>query len=165
VISTPNVDELYGLRAIDDSAYAVGRTKKWNGKDATFDALVARIDRHGQVTIQVLDIDQGDIAFDVAPAREGGIVVVGATSYWQNPSGASVSERSNAFASWIDREGRRTMLTLPNGPRHNEARFAVRLGEGRYWIGGMRDGPGTHSADGDLSLLRARAFLKRSVLP
>lgn len=164
VVSTPNDDQLFGLRAIGDSAYAVGRTEHWNAQGTGFDALVARIDASGVVNVRELDVDRGDIAFDVAGAPDAGIVVVGASGYSQNPHGASISEHSTAFARWIHVDGTITAIDVPNGPRHNEARFVLSLGGGShasvtYRIGGMHDGPGTHSADGDLSLLRADGFV------
>jgi hypothetical protein len=35
----------------------------------------------------------------------------------------------------------------------------VELGAGRVLVGGMLDGPGTHSGDSDPTLVRARGFL------
>lgn len=55
-------------------------------------------------------------------------------------------------------------LSVPVAPRHNEGRF-VRWAGDRLLVGGMLDGPGTHSADGDPSLLRARGFLRQVVVP
>lgn len=158
VVSTANEDQLYGLRAIGDDAYAVGRTEHWNEQGTGFDALVAKIDAQGAVTSREVAIDRGDIAFDVGPAPDGGLVVVGASGYWQNPHGASISEESNAFALWIHPDGTESPLEVPNGPRHNEARFVLPLAAGALWIGGMHNGPGTHSADGSPERLRADGF-------
>jgi hypothetical protein len=159
VVSTPNDDELYRLRAIGDSAYALGRTEHWNEQGTGFDALVARVDPDGRVIVRELDVDRSDVAFDVAPAREGGVVVVGASGWSQNPRGASISEGADAFAIWLRADGGATRLPLPSAPRHNEARFVLPHVGRRLLIGGMRDGPGTHSADSDLSQLFARAFV------
>lgn len=159
VVSTPNDDQLYGLRAIGDDVYALGRTEHWNQQGTGFEALVARVDPQGLVTVREVAVDRGDIAFDVAPAPAGGLIVVGASGYAQNPSGASITEESAAFARWLHPDMGETSLTLRAGPRHNEARFVLPMGDGRFWLGGMRDGPGTHSADGDASLLRASGFV------
>ncbi len=159
VVSTPNDDQLYRLRAIGEDAYALGRTEDWNEAGTGFDALVARVDPQGAVTVRTLAVDRGDIAFDVAPAAGGGLVVVGASGWAQNPHGASITEESHAFARRLAAGGSDSALPLSQGPRHNEARVALRLADGTLVIGGMHDGPGTHSADGDASGLRARGFL------
>ncbi|HVJ93163.1 MAG TPA: hypothetical protein VM580_25355 [Labilithrix sp.] len=164
VISTPNDEQLYGLRAIDDAVYALGRSEQWNAEGTGFDAMVARVDRHGAVALTTFDVDRGDIAFDVVAPKVGGLVVVGASGYSQNPAGASVSEESRTFARWFTGDGSTAMLDVPNGPRHNEVRFGIEH-DGGLLVGGMLDGPGTHSADGDLSLLRARAFVTQARLP
>ncbi len=158
VVSTPDDDQLYGLRAIGDDAFALGRTEHWNEAGTGFDALVGRVDPGGSVTVRTVAVDRGDVAFDVARAPDGGIVVVGASGYAQNPHGASITEESQAFARWLRADGAEIELPLPRAPRHNEARVVLRLGDGGLVVGGMQDGPGTHSADGDASALRARGF-------
>jgi hypothetical protein len=89
----------------------------------------------------------GDVAFDVAEPPGRGPVVVGAAGYTQNPHGASVSEDSVAFADWLPPGGRAIALPLPAARRHNEGRFVAPSGPDRIAVGGMLDGPGTHSAD------------------
>lgn len=160
VVSSPKPDELYGLRAFDHSAYVVGRNETWNAAGTGFDALVARVDgKTGASQIHEIDVSGSDIAFDVAPAAAGGFVVVGASAYTQNPYSASISEHSVAFARWFGADGKSSALAVPNGLRHNEARAVVPLGSQRFLAGGMLDGPGTHSADSDPSLLSARGYV------
>lgn len=158
VVGTPDDDQLYGLRALGDDVVALGRSERWNDAGTGFDALVGRVDARGAVAVQRFDVDRGDVAFDATPAPDGGLVVVGASGYAQNPHGASITEASDAFARWLRADGSVVALTVPRGPRHNEARTIVRVADGRIAIGGMRDGPGTHSADDDPSALRARGF-------
>jgi hypothetical protein len=62
-------------------------------------------------------------------------------------------------------DGTVVTVPLPSGPRHNEAHFIQLLPSGRLLVGGMLDGPGTHSADGDVSLLTANGFLTEVTLP
>jgi hypothetical protein len=160
VVTTPEPDELYGLRAAADAAYALGRNERWNAEGTGHDALVARIDgATGDVTVRAFDVLRGDVAFDVAPAAEGRLLVVGASGYTQNPHGASISEASSAFARWLSPDGAIEATALPNGPRHNEARAVLPAGAGRFAVGGMLDGPGTHSADADPAALRATGFV------
>ncbi|AKU96104.1 hypothetical protein AKJ09_02768 [Labilithrix luteola] len=65
---------------------------------------------------------------------------------------------------WLRADGTDVTVPLPDGPRHSEARGVVNLPDGRFLVTGMLDGPGTHSADGDPSLLRANGFLVERVL-
>jgi len=76
-------------------------------------------------------------------------MVVDATGDAQNPSGASITAASAPFARWLRADGSVVAMPLPTGPRHNEARFIEGTSHGRLLVGGMLDGPGTHSADGD----------------
>lgn len=166
LIRTDKADELYGLRGAANAAYAVGRNEIWNASGTGFDALVARVDgATGVVTVRDFDVDRSDIAFDAVELPGRGLVVVGASGYVQNPNGASISEESNAFAVLLPQNGPITGLTVPKGPRHNEARFVSLASEHAVVVGGMLDGPGTHSADGDVRLLRAHGFVSRTTVP
>ena len=51
------------------------------------------------------------------------------------------------------------MTAFTNGKRHNEARTLTQRLDGTWLVGGMHDGPGTHSADGDSSQLTAQGLL------
>lgn len=157
VVGTPDDEQLYGLHADGDGVIAVGRTERWNAEGTGFDAFHARIDASGAVTIATFDVDRGDIAFDARRAPSGDLVVVGASGYVQNPHGASISEESHTFVRTIAPDGTVTAVPVPDGPRHSEVRFALPVAGG-FVFGGMLDGPGTHSADGDSALLRARPF-------
>jgi hypothetical protein len=161
VVSTPDDEQLYALRAANDGVYALGRSERWNAEGTGFDALVAHIDTKGTVDLRTFDVERGDVAFDALPAKDGGVIVVGASGYRQNPSGASISEESHTFVRWLRADGTVTRLHAPDGPRHSEARFVLE-GEEDFVVGGMIDGPGTHSADSDPRLLRARAFVTRT---
>lgn len=164
VITTDKPDEIYGLAADQDGVWVLGRNELWSSSGNGHDALVARVTSGGKVTVRELHVAEGDIAFDAAPAADGGVIVVGASGYFQNPSGASISEASSIFARWLRADGSAVDLVVPVGPRHNEGRFVRWVGD-RLLVGGMLDGPGTHSADSDRSLLRARGFLSQVALP
>lgn len=166
VVTTPQQDELYGLRAFAGAAYAVGRNEYWNEQGTGHQALVARIDAlTGAVSVRDLDVERGDIAFDVLELSNGALLVVGASGYWQNPHGASISEECNTFARILSADGSSIALPLPNGPRHSELRTLLEIDRGYVLFGGMLDGPGTHSADADPALLRASGFLVAMPLP
>lgn len=166
VVGTDEQDELYGLRATRDAAIVTGRTEHWNDQGTGFDALFARIDgESGGVEVHELDVSGGDLAFDALPLSNGSWLVAGVSDYSQNPHGASVSEASRAFATLVSKAGDAVPLSAPDGERHNEARALLQLNDGRWLVVGMLDGPGTHSADGDLSLLRASGFVAPLELP
>lgn len=165
VVSTELPDEISALRADASGAWVLGRNELWNDAGTGHDALVARVDgASGAASVRAFDVAQGDIAFDLAPAPDGGVLVVGASGYVQNPSGASISEASYAFARWLRADGSTRDLPVPQGPRHNEARW-IGVHGGALLIAGMHDGPGTHSADADPTLLFARGFLSSVALP
>ncbi len=126
-----------------------------------FDALVAELDgKSGSFTVRELDVKRSDIAFDALPLANGAWLVAGAADWTQNPGGASVSEASQAFLRGLAEDGSSTPIAIASGPRHNEARTLLAFGADRYLIGGMTDGPGTHSGDVDASLVRASGFLR-----
>jgi len=161
VVGTAEDDQLFGLRAGEDSVLVMGRKEYWNEQGTGFDALVAQL--HGQsgaLELRELDVKRSDLAFDAAELADGTWLVTGASDWDQNPSGASVSEQSQAFLHTVTAGGETNGFALANGPRHNEGRTLRSLGSGRWLIGGMTDGPGTHSGDADASQVRASGFLR-----
>lgn len=166
VVGTDRPDEIFALRAEAGGVWALGRNEVWNAQGTGFDAFIGHVDgATGAATARSLDVDLSDIAFDLAPLPGGEVVVVGASGYVQNPNGASISGTSAAFARWLRADGSVIAVPLPQGPRHNEARFIEARPSGRLLVGGMLDGPGTHTADGDWSLLTAKGFLTEVSLP
>lgn len=161
VVGTSEIDELYGLRAVGETAYLVGRTEHWNEQGTGFDALVGIVSAtDGSVTTRELDVELSDLAFDAYPLAGGGLLVAGVSGYAQNPHGASVTEASHAFVVRLGADGSRESVELPSSARHDEARAAMLLEGDRLLVAGMLGGPGTHSADGDQSLIRANGFLE-----
>jgi len=160
VVGTAEDDQLFGLRGGQDSALVIGRKEYWNEHGTGFDALVARLSgKTGALEVRELDVERSDLAFDAVELTDGSWLVTGASGWQQNPSGASVSEESQAFLSRVSESGALSPILLPSGPRHNEGRTLLPLGLGRWLVGGMTDGPGTHSGDADASLVRAAGFL------
>jgi len=166
VVGTDEQDELYGLRAASDAAIVTGRTEHWNDQGTGFDALFARVDgESGRAEVHELDVSESDLAFDAVALPDGSWLVAGVSGYSQNPHGASVSEASRAFVSLVHAAGDAVPLVTPNGPRHNEARALVQLGDRDWRVAGMVDGPGTHTADHELALLTAAGFIAPLTLP
>ena len=166
VVGTPEQDELYGLRAAHGSVLVSGRKEYPNETGTGFDALVARVDGStGSVEVRELDVDRSDLAFDAALLEDDVWLVAGVSGYDQNPHGASISEASVAFVQLVPKTGAATALATPNGKRHNEARTLTQRLDGTWLVGGMHDGPGTHSADGDPSQLTAWGFVGALTMP
>ena len=163
VVGTPEDDQLFGLRAGQDSALVIGRKEYWNEQGTGFDALVARLDGPtGALKVRELHVKRSDLGFDAAPLEDGSWLVTGASDWQQNPNGASVSEESQAFLARISESGEPTAIPglADLRVRHNEGRTLLALGRGRWLVGGMTDGPGTHSGDADASQVRASGFLR-----
>jgi len=161
VVGTAEDDQLFGLRGGQDSALVIGRKEYWNDQGTGFDALVARLDgKTGALQLRELNVERSDLAFDAVALAGGSWLVTGASDWQQNPHGASVSEESQAFLRRLDANGESSGIALANGPRHNEGRTLVPFGRGRWLLGGMSDGPGTHSGDGDPAKVRASGFLR-----
>ncbi len=160
VVGTPEDDQLYGLRSETSGAMVLGRSELWNAEGTGFEALVGHVASDGSVTVDRFDVERSDIAFDALRTSSGDVIAVGARGYSQNPRGASVSEESYPFALVRSSGATTRALSLPQGPRHGEARFVMPTTDGRLLVGGMLDGPGTHSADGDQTLLRTRGFIR-----
>ena len=106
-----------------------------------------------------VDVDHGDALFDVAMLPSGRYLALGTTGYVQNPSGASISEETQPLLVLLDTEGSAMQrISVADGPRQDQLRSIASL-NGRWLIGGMRNGPGTHSGDGQPALITADGFL------
>jgi hypothetical protein len=157
VVGTADDEQLYELRAGAHGVYALGRSERWNEQGTGFDAMAAHVDATGKVTMRTFDVASGDIAFDALEEPDGSLLVAGASGYAQNPNGASIVEASEAFVRRLRADGTTETVAIPL--RHNEARSLVRRSDGRIVAGGMTDGPGTHSGDGDHALVRAHGWV------
>ena len=90
---------------------------------------------------------------------DGSIAIAGSTAYVQNPTGGSISESAEPLLAVLPAtSGPAKRLPLPAGPRHNQVRTVAAWLHG-WVIGGLQNGPGTHSADSDPTLLTCDGFL------
>lgn len=110
-----------------------------------------------------VDLAAATVLSDVAPLGEAGWLVAGRAGYWQNPHGASISEEAASALVVLDGAGAVTReIALPQGPRHNGA-LAIRVeDENHVLVGGLTNGPGSHSADGDPAKLAADGWVQRA---
>lgn len=166
LVELPERAELHALRWAGDRIALAGRVRTaqvdsgWDGQVAFVDA-----DSGALAQQQLIDIDRGDVVFDLAPLGDGRWLLAGSTGYLQNPTGASISEDAAPLLALLPAPGQPPQrLALERGPRHNQAR-TLAVWSGRWWLGGLHDGPGTHSADADPALLRASGSVKAVSLP
>jgi hypothetical protein len=168
VIDTQQRAELHGLRASAHGFGLVGRVLTEVRPDGTgWDGFAAFVTEDGSVgSYRTVDVDAGEVLFDIAQLSNGQYLALGTMGYVQNPEGASISEAAQPLLVLLGPDGSLAQsLNFPGGPRHNQLTTIVRI-DGGWLLGGMVNGPGTHSGDSNRALLVADGFLReRSDLP
>ena len=163
LIDTTQSSELHGLRLNGNDVALVGRVFSQRLDDGTgWNAYTAHVDRTSGALLgySVLDLDRGEVLFDVAPLDQGRFLVAGAAGYTQNPTGASISEQATPLLAVLESDGSlRQRIDVAAGARQNQVRSIVARG-GNWLIGGLSNGPGTHSGDGNPALITADGFLR-----
>jgi hypothetical protein len=163
VVNTLQRSEVHAVRWAGDQLLVAGRVRTEQRPDGLgWDAYLARLPAGGGTggSVQVLDFGRGDIILDLAPTADGRLLLAGATGYWQNPTGGSISEESQPLLALVPAAGgTATRLSTPAGPRHNQLR-SIAAWQGRWLVGGFDNGPGTHSADADPARLSADGHLR-----
>ena len=162
VIDTHVHGELHGVRATPGGFALVGRVLSEVRSDGSgWDAFTALVGRDGTPgPYSVVDVNQGDVLFDVAALPSGRYLALGTTGYTQNPSGASISEAAQPLLVLLNSDGSLAQnLGYTGGARHNQLTTIISL-NGRWLLGGMTNGPGTHSGDADRALIVADGFLR-----
>lgn len=157
-VDTGGISEVHGVRVAGGRVAVIGRVRTarladgsgWDGSVSSVDAASGADPRHAAV-----DVAQGDALFDLAPLPGGGWLAVGSAGYTQNPAGTSITPAAFPLAVVLRPDGQLAQrIPLPAGLRHNELRSIVAW-QSRWMIGGLTNGPATHTADSDLSLLTA----------
>jgi hypothetical protein len=161
-VETHNRAELHGVRAVPRGFILLGRVLSEVRPDGSgWNAFAAFIGNDGTPgSYSVIDVDRGDVLFDVAALSNGQFLALGTTGYTQNPSGASISEAAQPLLVVLNNDGSLAQnLGYRGGPRHNQLTTIARWNN-RWLLGGMVDGPGTHSGDSDHKLIVADGFLR-----
>ena len=160
-VDTRSEAELHALRATAEGFALVGRVRSEARPDGTgWDAFAANIATDGTTSsYRVLDFDRGNVLFDIAQLPGGRFLALGTTGYVQNPNGASVSEDAQPLLAFLDVDGSPIQrIRVTDGPRQDQVRTITSL-NGRWLVGGMQNGPGTHSGDTQPELITADGYL------
>jgi hypothetical protein len=164
VIDTGHEAEVHALRAAPDGFALVGRVRSEVRPDGSgWDAFLATVATDGSASsYRVLDVDRGDVLFDVAPLPGGRFLGLGTTDYVQNPSGASISEDTQPLLALLSVDAALVQrIGFTDGPRQDQLRTITSL-NGRWLVGGLRNGPGTHSGDGRPEAITADGYLSEA---
>jgi hypothetical protein len=161
-IDTHDLAELHGVRAMPRGFILVGRVLSEVRPDGSgWNAFTAFVGHDGTPgPYSVVDVDRGDVLFDLAALPSGRYLALGTTGYTQNPSGASISEAAQPLLVLLNTDGSVAQnLGYTGGHRHNQLTTIAPL-KGRWLLGGMINGPGTHSGDADRGLIVSDGFLR-----
>ena len=162
VIDTQNLGELHGVRATPQGFAVVGRVLTEVRSDGSgWDAFTALIGSDGALaSYHVVNVDRGDVLFDIAALTSGRFLGLGTTGYTQNPSGESISEAAQPLLVLLNPDGSLAQnLNYTGGPRQNQL-TTIAAQNGHWLLGGMINGPGTHSGDGNPALITADGFVR-----
>jgi hypothetical protein len=161
VVDTAQLGELHGLRNTGNGFALVGRVRTERLPDGSgWNAFAAFISQSGELrNYSVIHVDRGEVLFDLVAGRNSQFLAVGSSGYTQNPFGASISEDAAPMLLVLSETGAVvSRLPVQAGPRHNQLRTLSR--HGTHWlVGGMSNGPGTHSGDADPALISADGVL------
>lgn len=163
LIDTVQTSELHGLRLSGDDIALVGRVFSEQRDDGSgWNAYVAHINRGSGslLSYRTIDLDKGEVLFDIAPMAQGRFLVAGASGYTQNPTGGSISETTAPLLAVLESDGTlRQRIDVVAGARQNQLRSLAARGS-NWLVSGMSNGPGTHSADGNPALITADGFVR-----
>ncbi len=157
--------EIHALRYLGDTIAVAGRQRTARPADgAGWDAYVSLFRPSSAPVTRVVDVDRGDIIFDLLPLPDGAMLAAGSTGYTQNPAGASISETSAPLLAVLEADGSlRQRLAFTSGPRQNQVRSLAAFGGG--WLaGGLVNGPGTHSGDSNPAAIVADGYIREGKL-
>jgi len=140
---------LLNMRAVRDSVVLLGRMKTGSEPGSWDGWILAARGASGEVVYERnVDVQNGDMFWDVAPLGSDHLLAVGSTDYLQNPAGLSVSDARDPLALVLDSLGSvEKRIALPRGPagRGSEAMSASVSERNQLAISGVQNAPGTHA--------------------
>lgn len=149
LVGGSNQIRLLNMRVGEGNVYLVGRIKtgsepgSWDGWIHAADSETGNRKFESQINIQ-----DGDMFWDISPLHDGGVLAVGSKGYFQNPGGLSVSDSRLDMAVVLDNQGNmQNEIELPQGPvaRGSEAMFVTLIGNNNILFAGVHNAPGTHA--------------------
>ena len=153
--------EIYGMAVAQAGLVVGGRIRK-NDAQRDSQIFVARLGVPNLEPIfnKTMTTHLSGVLLAVALSQNGDLVGGGSDGWSQNPSGLSLGIFGNNLLIEFDKSGRlRRQVKVPDGPRHNQISALLSLADGRLCIGGMQNGPLTHTADHDPKALFADGFI------
>lgn len=159
VHGTKAFDEPYRLRVHGDALYVVGRSEVTEHASDGWDALVVKASTASGARFwaKTLHAERGDVAFDLA-ARGDRLYVAAGVGWDDNPTGMSITETCAPVLFELLGSGEPVNVArLRLGPRQTYPHVIVDLGSS-WFLGGITDGPGTHSHDADPRGVRAATW-------
>ncbi|MFO0560932.1 MAG: hypothetical protein U0269_23135 [Polyangiales bacterium] len=158
VVGTADVDdEPFAIACSADGRVAIGgRHRREPGRDNTeFHGFVALVDGEG-ATFAPLSFDGDALTIVQAVAFDrGGAVLFGGSEGWtQNPVGVSVGSPGRPFLARWDGRGAPERSSVVPTRGHSELRAIATSPRSSVALGGIEDGPLSHSYDADRSALR-----------
>lgn len=127
-------------------------------------------DKQGDSHLQLIDLGKWETTIDVKPASGAaqalayspyvGLIVGGSWNWEQNPTGLSISGGEN-FIGVFDQQTNTLIDTfdMPVYAKRSETRSLTIVDETILCAGGMKAGPGTHTADNDLAKVKGDGFV------
>ncbi len=168
VIDTVQVSELHGLRISGDDIALAGRVfseKRADGGGWNAYAGHVNLTNGALLGYRTIDIDRGEVLFDIAPLGQGRFLAAGAAGYTQNPDGGSISETCAPLLVVLESDGTlKQRIAVAAGARQNQLRSIAARGD-KWLVGGMVNGPGTHSGDANPGLIIADGFVHEIDVP
>ncbi|ARN22430.1 hypothetical protein [Piscinibacter gummiphilus] len=168
VVDTGQITELHALRWSAGEVAVAGRVRSAVVADGSgWNAFAAFAGPSALTAAPVLvDVDRGEVLFDIAPLPNRRWLACGTAGYVQNPAGASISEVTTPLLVTIDADSGQVgrLNAWADGPRQLQLRSLVVEG-GRWLAAGITNGPGTHSHDADPLGLTADGFVHRADRP
>jgi hypothetical protein len=140
---------LLNMKAVRDSVVLVGRMKTGSEPGSWDGWILSARGASGEVAYERnVDVQNGDMFWDVAPLGTDRFLLVGSTDYLQNPAGLSVSDARDPLALVLDSLGNvEKRIALPRGPagRGTEAMSVSFSEQSQLAISGVQNAPGTHA--------------------
>lgn len=165
-VVTQGPTQTYALRASPGGGWTLAGRHRAPDDSTGWNGFAAWLDTSGKLRRQVsLHVDKDDALFDIAELADGRTLVAGATAYRQDPRGKSISDEGAPLLAILGPDGEMAQrVPIPSGSRQNPVYSLARV-DGVWWAAGMRDGPGTHSADEEPARLRSDGFVRMIAVP